>query len=168
MDICEYDKDKHGPGRCPVYHWRVGIPIIYPSLFHVPIGAQVVFLIYDPSIWGYLPIEGPYIHYGILPIQFSYTNQVPVLVILMINNIFSRRLHTVHTVGLDGGLLEGEVIFSWFYVGGQVVSEVGNIVCIGLVFFFVVEHLGFKKTLCFWYNALGGRHFHRYKEVNMA
>ena len=40
----------HAPDRHPIYHWIVGLPIIYPPLLHAPIGAQVGFVIDKPDI----------------------------------------------------------------------------------------------------------------------
>ena len=60
--------------------------------------------------------------------QFSSTNQGQVLVILMETHILSNTPHKVQCVILTVCILESEGTVSYLYVGGQGVSEVGNIV----------------------------------------
>ena len=76
-------------------------------------------------------------------------------------------LHKVQPLRLTGGFLEGEGIITCLYFGRKSVSEVGNIVWRGLVYFVMVDKLG-RKTLCLWNNGLVVRNGHRYKEVNEA
>ena len=54
----------------------------------------------------------------------------------------SQCLHKVHPVRLTGGLFEGEDIIYCLYDVGQGVVEVGEIVLRGLVYLFMVDHIG--------------------------
>ena len=67
---------------------------------HDPMGAHVVFVLYEPVIWGPITLEIPYWHDGIFPIQFSSTNQGPVLVILVCIDIFYHIPHKVQPIML--------------------------------------------------------------------
>ena len=68
---------------------------------------------------------------------------------------------------LTGGLIKGKLIINWLFVGSQGFSEVGNFVCIGLGFSFMVDQLGYKNT-CLWKNGIGERYGHICEEVNEA
>ena len=63
------------------------------------------------------------------------------LVIFRGTNLLSHILHRVQPVSLNGGLLEGEFIITWIYVGDNGVRGIGKIVWRVLVSFFIVDHL---------------------------
>ena len=47
-------------------------------------GAYVGYVFDDPHIWSPFYVEGPYLNYVLLLVYFYSSNQVPVLVIIMI------------------------------------------------------------------------------------
>ena len=68
MKLSEDVNGKNVPDRYPSDHWRVDIPTIYPPFLHAPMGAQAVFVIYEPGTGFPHPLEGTYFHDGIINI----------------------------------------------------------------------------------------------------
>ena len=81
----------------------------------------------EPPIWRFLCLEGPYGHDSLLPVKFSSSDQVPVLVNFMKTYFLSHCLHKLYPVRLTGGLFEGEGIISYLYVGGQGFVKLGRL-----------------------------------------
>ena len=69
------------------------------------------------------------------------------LFIFMSTNLLSHILHRVHPVSLNGGLLEGDFIITWLYVGIQGVNEVGDIFWRGIGSLFMVDNIGLQISL---------------------
>ena len=84
MDLSGDYHSKHGPDRHPIDHRGVGLLGIHPPFLHDSMGAYVGYVFDDPHIWSPFYVEGPYLNYVLLLVYFYSSNQVPVLVIIMI------------------------------------------------------------------------------------
>ena len=62
----------------------------------------------------------------------------------MCTNIISDNFHEYQNLRLTEGLLKGEGVITYLFVGVQGVSEVGNIFCRGIGIYFVVYRLASK------------------------
>ena len=107
LNWCEDDQIKNGPGRHPIYHRGVGLPVIHTPSLNNSMGAYLGFVVDEHPIWIPISLEGPYRHDGIFPIYFSYSNQVLVCIMFIITFPLPNSLQKFHPVRLTGGFLEG-------------------------------------------------------------